>query len=131
MNIYLDNAATTKIDDDVVKVMTDCLKNRYGNPSSIHAFGRKSRSLIECSRRKIAELIHASPQDIFFTSGGTEADNMAIRGAVRDIGIKNIITSKIEHPAVINTMSHLKRKNRANIHYVQLSPKGVIDLNHL
>ena len=131
MNIYLDNAATTKIDDDVVKVMTDCLKNRYGNPSSIHAFGRKSRSLIECSRRKIAELIHASPQDIFFTSGGTEADNMAIRGAVRDIGIKNIITSKIEHPAVINTMSHLKRKNKANIHYVQLSPKGVIDLNHL
>ena len=131
MNIYLDNAATTKIDSEVVNVMTDCLKNRYGNPSSIHAFGRKSRSLIECSRQKIAELIDASPQDIYFTSGGTEADNMAIRGAVRDLNIKNIITSKIEHPAVINTMSHLKRKNKANIYYVDISPNGIVDLNHL
>ena len=131
MNIYLDNAATTKIDAEVVQVMTDCLKNRYGNPSSIHSFGRKSRSLIECSRRSIAELIKASPQDIFFTSGGTEADNMAIRGAVRDAGIKNVITSEIEHPAVINTISHLKRKNKANIHYVKLSPLGELDLDHL
>jgi len=131
VNVYLDNAATTKIDTEVVKVMTDCLINRYGNPSSIHAFGRKSRSLIECSRRIIAELIDASPRDIFFTSGGTEADNMAIRGAVRDAGIKNIITSEIEHPAVINTMSHLKRKKKANIHYVQLNSSGKIDLDHL
>ena len=76
MNIYLDNAATTKIDSDVVQVMTDCMKNRYGNPSSIHSFGRKSRSLIECSRRTIAKLIEASPQDIFFTSGGTESNNI-------------------------------------------------------
>ena len=131
MNIYLDNAATTKIDSEVVKVMTDCLINRYGNPSSIHSFGRKSRSLIECARRNIAELIEASPRDIFFTSGGTEADNMAIRGAVRDAGIKNIITSQIEHPAVINTMSHLKRKNKANIHYVKLNALGEVDMNHL
>ena len=71
------------------------------------------------------------PQDIYFTSGGTEADNMAIRGAVRDLNIKNIITSKIEHPAVINTMSHLKRKNKANIYYVDISPNGIVDLNHL
>ncbi len=131
MNIYLDNAATTKIDEEVVKVMTDCLINRYGNPSSIHSFGRKSRSLIECARRNIAEFIEASPRDIFFTSGGTEADNMAIRGAVRDAGIKNIITSQIEHPAVINTMSHLKRKNKANIHYVKLNALGELDMNHL
>tara|TARA_B100001250_G_scaffold311388_1_gene273329 strand:+ start:366 stop:1505 length:1140 start_codon:yes stop_codon:yes gene_type:complete len=131
VNIYLDNAATTKIDEEVVKVMTDCLINRYGNPSSIHSFGRKSRSLIECARRNIAEFIEASPRDIFFTSGGTEADNMAIRGAVRDAGIKNIITSQIEHPAVINTMSHLKRKNKANIHYVKLNALGELDMNHL
>jgi len=131
VNIYLDNAATTKIDEEVVKVMTDCLINRYGNPSSIHSFGRKSRSLIECARRNIAEFIDASPRDIFFTSGGTEADNMAIRGAVRDAGIKNIITSQIEHPAVINTMSHLKRKNKANIHYVKLNALGELDMNHL
>lgn len=131
MNIYLDNAATTKIDSEVVEIMTDCLKNRYGNPSSIHSFGRKSRSLIECSRRTISNLINASSQDIFFTSGGTEADNMAIRGAVRDAGIQNIITSEIEHPAVINTMSHLKRKNKANIHYVELNEKGDVNLEHL
>ena len=105
--VYLDNAATTRVDPNVVVVMTDCLRKNYGNPSSIHSFGRKSRSLIESSRRKIAKLINASPSEIYFTSGGTEADNMAIRGAVRDAGVKNIITSKIEHPAVLNTVKNL------------------------
>jgi len=126
--VYLDNAATTRVDPNVVVVMTDCLRKNYGNPSSIHSFGRKSRALIENSRRKIAKLINASPSEIFFTSGGTEADNMAIRGAVKDAGVKNIITSKIEHPAVLNTVINLEKQNKINLHYVKLTDLGEIDL---
>ncbi len=129
--IYLDNAATTRVDPNVVVVMTDCLRNNYGNPSSIHSFGRKSRALIESSRRKIAKLINASPSEIFFTSGGTEADNMAIRGAVRDAGVKNVITSKIEHPAVLNTVINLEKQNKISLHYVDLKESGEINLSHL
>ncbi len=129
--IYLDNAATTRVDPNVVVVMTDCLRKNYGNPSSIHSFGRKSRALIESSRRKIAKLINASPSEIFFTSGGTEADNMAIRGAVRDAGVKNVITSKIEHPAVLNTVINLEKQNKISVHYVDLKESGEIDLFHL
>lgn len=129
--VYLDNAATTRVDPNVVVVMTECLRKNYGNPSSIHSFGRKSRSLIERSRRKIAKLINASPSEIFFTSGGTEADNMAIRGAVRDAGVKNIITSKIEHPAVLNTVINLEKQNKISLHYVDLNDSGEINLSHL
>ena len=129
--IYLDNAATTRVDPNVVVVMTDCLRKNYGNPSSIHSFGRKSRALIESSRRKIAKLINASPSEIFFTSGGTEADNMAIRGAVRDAGVKNVITSKIEHPAVLNTVINLEKQNKISLHYVDLKESGEINLSHL
>ena len=81
--VYLDNAATTALDPEVIKVMSDCMRDVYGNPSSSHNFGRKSRSVIEESRRKIAHQLNAESSEIFFTSGGTEADNMAIRGAVR------------------------------------------------
>ena len=129
--VYLDNAATTRVDPNVVVVMTDCLRKNYGNPSSVHSFGRKSRALIERSRRKIAKLINASPSEIFFTSGGTEADNMAIRGAVRDAGVKNIITSKIEHPAVLNTVINLEKQNKISLHYVDLNDSGEVDLSHL
>ena len=106
-------------------------KKNYGNPSSIHSFGRKSRSLIESSRRKIAKLINASPSEIYFTSGGTEADNMAIRGAVRDAGVKNIITSKIEHPAVLNTVKNLEKQKKISLHFVNLNEMGEIDISHL
>ena len=129
--VYLDNAATTRVDPNVVVVMTDCLRKNYGNPSSIHSFGRKSRALIERSRRKIAKLINASPSEIFFTSGGTEADNMAIRGAVRDADVKNVITSKIEHPAVLNTVINLEKQNKISLHYVDLKDSGEVDLSHL
>ena len=129
--VYLDNAATTRVDPNVVVVMTDCLRKNYGNPSSIHSFGRKSRSLIESSRRKIAKLINASPSEIYFTSGGTEADNMAIRGAVRDAGVKNIITSKIEHPAVLNTVKNLEKQKKISLHFVNLNEVGEIDISHL
>ncbi len=129
--VYLDNAATTRVDPNVVVVMTDCLRKNYGNPSSIHSFGRKSRALIEKSRRKIASLINASPSEIYFTSGGTEADNMALRGAVRDAGVKNIITSKIEHPAVLNTAINLQKQGLISLHYVKLDDDGQVDILNL
>ena len=129
--IYLDNAATTALDSEVFEVMSDCMKTVYGNPSSSHSFGRKSRSLIETSRRNIAKLLNADPSEFFFTSGGTEADNMAIRGAVHDAGVKHIITSKIEHPAVINTVAHLLRKKKITVDYVNINTLGVVDLIHL
>ena len=129
--MYLDNAATTRVDPNVVVVMTDCLRKNYGNPSSIHSFGRKSRALIEKSRRKIASLINALPSEIYFTSGGTEADNMALRGAVRDAGVKNIITSKIEHPAVLNTAINLQKQGLISLHYVKLDDCGQVDILNL
>ena len=129
--VYLDNAATTALDPEVIKVMSDCMRDVYGNPSSSHNFGRKSRSVIEESRRKIAHRLNAESSEIFFTSGGTEADNMAIRGAVRDGGVKHIITSKIEHPAVLNTVNHLRLKKKILVSYVNIDKNGVVDLSHL
>lgn len=129
--VYLDNAATTELDTEVLDIMTISMRTDYGNPSSSHIFGRKSRSTIETSRRSIANLLNADPSEIFFTSGGTEADNMAIRGAVRDAGIKHVITSKIEHPAVINTVVHLVNKGKISVDYVDLNDDGVVDLIHL
>ena len=129
--VYLDNAATTALDPEVIKVMSDCMRDVYGNPSSSHNFGRKSRSIIEESRRKIAHQLNAESSEIFFTSGGTEADNMAIRGAVRDGGVKHIITSKIEHPAVLNTVNHLRLKKKIIVSYVNIDKNGAVDLSHL
>ena len=129
--VYLDNAATTELDSEVLEVMVQSMKDDYGNPSSSHSFGRKSRSVIETSRRNIATFLNAHSSEIFFTSGGTEADNMAIRGAVRDAGVTHIITSKIEHPAVINTVAHLARKNKISVDYVNIDKSGVIDFVHL
>ncbi len=129
--VYLDNAATTALDKEVISVMKKSMEEDYGNPSSNHSFGRKSRSVIEISRRNIAKLLNADPSEIFFTSGGTEADNMAIRGAVRDAGVKHIITSKIEHPAVVNTVLNLLKKNKITVDYVNIDSNGVVDLKHL
>ena len=129
--IYLDNAATTEIDPEVLEVMFNSMKANYGNPSSSHSFGRKSRAVIETSRRNIAKLLNANSSEIFFTSSGTEADNMAIRGAVRDAGVRHIITSKIEHPAVINTVAHLLRKHKVSVDYVNINQSGLIDFKHL
>ena len=129
--VYLDNAATTALDSEVVAIMNDVMKNTFGNPSSSHFFGRKSKALIETSRMKIAKLIHANPTEIYFTSGGTEADNMAIRGAVRDAGVTHVITSKIEHPAVINTVASLVHKKKITVSYVKINSNGQIDLHDL
>lgn len=129
--IYLDNAATTAIDPEVVDTMIPVLRDLYGNPSSTHGHGRKVKALLEESRSKIARLLNCTPGEIIFTSGGTEADNMAIRGAVKHLGVKHIITSPIEHHAVLHTVEEMQHSGKAEMHLVRLDQKGHVDLQHL
>jgi cysteine desulfurase len=131
MKIYFDNAATTPIDKEVVDVMMPILTEQFGNPSSIHAHGRKTRAIIENARKSVAKLLNCTPAEIFFTSGGTEADNMAIIGSVDDLGIKHVITSSIEHHAVGHTLEHLEKQGKIKLSYVNLLENGDVDLNHL
>lgn len=131
MKVYLDNAATTTLDPQVFEAMLPVLKDGFGNPSSTHAVGRKIKSLIERSRKNIAKHLNCAPGEIFFTSGGTEADNMAIQCAVNDLGVKHIITSCIEHHAVGHTVEKLKRDGLVELSYVHLDEKGHVDLQHL
>ncbi|MFA6924790.1 MAG: cysteine desulfurase family protein [Bacteroidales bacterium] len=127
--IYIDNAATTSVEPLVVEVMTEVLNNIYGNPSSIHSFGRQAKVVVEDARKKIAELINVVPSEIFFTSGGTEAVNTAINGCINGLKIKSIITSEIEHSAVLNTLK--KFSNKIKLNFVKLDNKGTIDSNNL
>ena len=129
--IYLDNAATTALDPAVLEAMMPFLTNRFGNPSSIYSYGRESRMGIENARKSVAKLLHAHPAEIFFTSGGTESSNTAITAAVRDLGCKHIISSKIEHHATLHTIEYLHQKGEALLSYVQILDDGHIDLNHL
>lgn len=131
MRIYLDNAATTPLDIEVLKAMYEVMENHYGNPSSIHAHGREVRALIEKARKSIASLLGASPSEFFFTSGGTEADNMAIRCGIIDYGIKHVITSVIEHHAVLHTLQALEKSGQIKLSYVSIDKRGVVDYNHL
>ncbi len=131
MKIYLDNAATTPIDPEVVDAMIPVMREDYGNPSSTHSFGRKTRSVVEVARREVAQLLHVSPGEICFTSGGTEADNMAIHIAVDQLGIRHAITSRIEHHAVGHTLENLAKKGKIDISYVKLTENGHVDLDHL
>ncbi len=127
----MDNAATTPMDEEVVNEMANLMRQSFGNPSSIHALGREARTHIEKSRKKIAEYLHCSPAEIFFTSGGTEADNMAIRCAVDDLGVKRVITTTIEHHAVAHTVEDLWHRNKIRIQFVNVNEKGFVDVNHL
>lgn len=131
MNIYLDNAATTAIDPQVIDAMIPVLKDNYGNPSSIHTDGRVARSLIEKSRKSIAKHLNCSPAEIFFTSGGTEADNMVLRCAVEELGVNHIITSTIEHHAVLHTAEELAKREGVQLSFVRLDEKGMVDLQDL
>lgn len=131
MKVYLDNAATTPMDPEVFEAMIPVLKDGFGNPSSTHSFGRKIKSLIERSRKNIAKHLNCTPSEIFFTSGGTEADNMAIQCAVRDLGVKHIVTSSIEHHAVGHTVEKLKDAGLVDLTYVHLDENGHVDLEHL
>lgn len=131
MRVYLDNAATTPIDPEVLKEMYKVMENNYGNPSSIHGHGREVRALIERSRKTIANLLHTSPAEIFFTSGGTEADNTAIRCGIIDNGIKHAISSPIEHHAVIHTLEAMQKAGTIQLSYVDVDGRGNIDYDHL
>jgi cysteine desulfurase len=111
--------------------MTSVIENIYGNPSSVHGFGRQARAEIEKARRQVASFLHASPSEVFFTSGGTEADNMAIACSVRDLGVRHIITSKIEHHAVLHSVEAEHESFGVSFSYVNLMPNGHVDLSHL
>lgn len=131
MRIYFDNAATTAIDPVVIEEMIQVLQGSYGNPSSIHAHGREVRTLIERARKTIANLLHVSPAEIFFTSGGTEADNMAIRKGISDYGITHAISSPIEHHAVLHCLQHLEKEGKIKLTLLDVDEKGNVDLNQL
>ncbi|KIO75151.1 cysteine desulfurase [Pedobacter lusitanus] len=130
--IYLDNAATTPLDKEVMAEMINVMENYYGNPSSIHAQGREVRTLIEKARKTVSGLLNATPAEIFFTSGGTEADNTAIRCGIAAFGIKHAITSKIEHHAVEHTLDQLLKDGVIDkLSFVNIDSKGNIDYEHL
>lgn len=131
MRVYLDNAATTPMDSQVVDAMADVLKNYFGNPSSTHFLGRKSKGLIESSRKNVAKHLNCLPSEIVFTSGGTEADNMAINCSVRHLDVKHIITSTLEHHAVGHTAENIKDIEGIKLSYVSVDKKGHVDLDHL
>lgn len=126
--IYFDNAATTPMDPVVVETMIPFLHTHFGNPSSIYSFGRETRLAIENARKKVAELLQAKPGEIFFTSGGTESDNMAIRAAVEDLGCSHIITSPLEHHAVLHTITTLQKSHGVTVEEVRVLPNGHVDL---
>ncbi len=129
--IYFDNAATTPVSPEVVEVMTKAMTENFGNPSSIHAFGRQSRVLIEEARKTVAGCIGASIGDVFFTSCGTESNNMVLKGAVRDLGVQRIITSPTEHPCVLNPVKILEQHEGTQVDFVKVDEKGRVQLAHL
>lgn len=131
MQVYLDNAATTQLSPEVFEAMKPYMLEFYGNPSSTHAHGRTTRSAIEKARKKVADLLHASPSEIFFTSGGTEADNTAIKCSIETLGIKHAITSHLEHHAVLHTLQELAKRSVIHLDYVHTDERGNIDIAHL
>jgi cysteine desulfurase len=129
--IYFDNAATTPIAPEVIDVMMDALRKLYGNPSSIHADGRNARAAIEEARKTVAKCLNASIGEIFFTSGGTESNNMILKNAVRDLGVQRIVTSAIEHHCVLHTAESLAKTQGIELVFVKINEKGIIDLENL
>ena len=115
MTVYLDNAATTPVDPVVIDAMWPVMQHEFGNPSSIHQFGRKTRNLIEQSRKTIARLLDVAPSEIFFTSGGTEADNMILRQCVPSLGVQHIITALTEHHAVEHTAKVMEEQGQVQL----------------
>lgn len=129
--VYLDNASTTQLRPEVVQEMTKVLAEDYGNPSSTHSFGRNTKSILELSRKVVAKCLHAAAQEIIFTSCGTEANNWILRSAVKDLKVKRIITSKIEHHAVLHTVQALQNEFDIQVDYVAIRPNGTIDITDL
>lgn len=129
--VYLDNAATTPLCKEAKEAMVAVLDEPFGNPSSTHAFGRKSRIIVEQCRKYIAKTLNCNAGEIIFTSGGTEADNAALALSIRDLKVERIITSRIEHHAVLHTAQQLARNTSVELVYVDLDEQGMVDLNHL
>jgi len=129
--VYLDNAATTAVRPEVVEAMHAVLTEHFGNPSSLHAFGRASKAIIERTRKQIAETLACKPAEIIFTSGGTEADNCIIRSCVRDLGVRRIISSRIEHHAVLHAIEAMEEEYGVQLDFVELDERGSVDLASL
>lgn len=132
MEMYFDNSATTKVLDEVVNVMTDCMRNDYGNPSSMHRMGLKAEQRINASRNIIASALNVSPDEIIFTSGGTESNNIAIKGSTEANARrgKHIITSKVEHPSVLNVFKYMQ-DNGYDVDYIGVSKEGIVDIDDI
>jgi cysteine desulfurase len=131
MKVYFDNAATTAMDDRVIEAMLPYMKTHFGNPSSVHSHGREVRTAIERARKKVAELLNASPSEIFFTSGGTEADNTALVCGIESHGISHAITSPLEHHAVLHTLEVLEKKGKIKLSILDVNAKGEVDLSQV
>ena len=129
--VYFDSAATTELRNEVIRCMSEVLKTEYGNPSSTHSYGRSSKSLLETARKEIAGYLNVSASEIIFTSGGTEADNLALQSAVADLGVNRIISSKIEHHAVLHTIEVLEDRFGVEVNYVDVNTTGCVDYDHL
>lgn len=129
--IYFDNAASTQVAGPVIEAMSSCMRDYPGNPSSTHEAGRKARIMLENARRSVASALHALPSEIFFTSGGTEANNAILWGCCKDLHRQIFITSRLEHPAVLNTLDALVRYMGVGLKYVNFDALGHADLNHL
>lgn len=129
--VYLDNAATTRLDPEVLDAMLPLMTEQFGNPSSIHSHGRPVRTAIEKARKTVASLLNTSPAEIFFTSGGTEADNTAIRSSIATYGLTHAISSPLEHHAVLHTLEHLAEQGTIRLSMVEVDERGRINLEHL
>ena len=131
MEIYFDNAASTPMHPKVMDAMMDSMRNNTGNPSSIHNYGRKARTEIEKARKSIANHLKASIGEIFFTSGGTESNNMAIKCAIRDLGVKKIITTEIEHHCVLHSVERVQKIDQIEVQFVEIDEAGRVNMEDL
>jgi cysteine desulfurase len=129
--IYLDNAATTALDQDVLAAMLPYMQNLVGSASAVHHYGRQAKVAVEKARKEIAGLLNVTPAEIFFTSGGTEGNNMILRGVIESLGIQHVITSPIEHLAVLQPLNYLEKLGKIQLHYVSIDGKGNIAYKHL
>jgi cysteine desulfurase len=129
--IYLDNAATTPIDKEVIDVIQKSMQDNFGNPSSIHQFGRKAKTAVETARKRIASHFNVTASEIIFTAGGTEADNLILYNAVHNLGVQRVVTTKIEHHAVLHPVDFLQKNSEIEVVYVNVDASGNVDLKHL
>ena len=131
MRVYFDNAATTPICEQVIAAMSDIMRETYGNPSSIHKDGRQARAAIEGARKTVANCLNASIGEIFFTSGGTESNNMTLKCSVRDLGVRRIISSPTEHHCVLHTLENLEHHHDVQVDMLRVAACGKPDYAHL